>query len=109
MNMKIVSYVFLMLFIITITILLLIFVCLIYKSVKTGEEIRKITNELAKNLTNEKVKEYIDYINSIKVPNRKVHWNTLKAGYKLVQINDNINPQLKTELKIIMLSKGILV
>lgn len=109
MNMEMISYISLMLFIITLTIISLIFVYLAYKCVKTGEEIAKITNGLADNLTDMKVKEYMDYINSIKVPNRKVYWNTLRAGYELIEMNDNIDRELKTHLKITMLSKGIIL
>lgn len=82
---------------------------ILYRGCKVGEEINRKTYELGKELTNEKVKDYIYFIDGIKVPDRKVYWNTLKAGYRLVKMNDNIDDGLKEKLRVTMLSKGILV
>ena len=60
-------------------------------------------------MTNEKVENYRAFIDSMEIPNRKVYWNTLRAGYKMIEIDNNVDEKLKEELKIIMLSKGILV
>lgn len=82
---------------------------LLYKGYRTGIRIKEITYELGKELDNEKVLDYINFIDGIEIPDRKVYWNTLKAGYRLIEMNSNIDNELKKQLKIVMLGKGVLI
>lgn len=82
---------------------------LMYKGYRIGEAIKKKTYELGKDLNIKKVEDYNMFVDSIEVPNRKVYWNMLKAGYKLIEMNDSIDNKTKEQLKITMLSKGILL
>lgn len=82
---------------------------LLYKGYRTGVKIKEITYNLGKNLDNEKVLDYISFVDRIEIPDRKVYWNTLKAGYRLIEMNDSIDDKLKEQLEIVMLSKGVLI
>lgn len=82
---------------------------LLYKGYRTGMRIKKITYELGKELDNERVLDYMNFTDSIEIPDRKVYWNTLKAGYRLIEMDNSIDDKLKEQLKIVMLSKGILI
>lgn len=85
------------------------FIYIMFNSCKIGEEIKKKTYELGKELNNEKAEDYIAFIDGIKVPDRKVYWNTLRAGYRLIETNRSIDSKLKEKLRIIMLSRGVLI
>lgn len=81
----------------------------IWKGYLAGKKIKEKTYQLSKSLTNEKVEEYIKLIDSVEIPPRNYHWNMIKAGYEIVKMNGEIEINLIEELKIAILSKGILV
>jgi len=60
-------------------------------------------------LTDEKVNSFANIINSINIPNRAVNGKTIKAGYEIINMDTNIDEGLKSNLRIILLSKGVLV
>lgn len=74
-----------------------------------GKRIKESTYQLGKNLTNDKVEDYIKFIDSIEISPRKYHWNMIQAGYKIVKMNKEIEIELVEQLRITILSKGILV
>lgn len=57
----------------------------ICKAYNAGKAIKEETFELGKDLNDEKVERYSKFVENINIPNRMVYWNTLRAGYKLVQ------------------------
>ncbi|AKL94779.1 hypothetical protein CACET_c13140 [Clostridium aceticum] len=80
-----------------------------WKSHQIGKEIKEATFNLNIDLDNDKALDYMQFVYNIEIPNRKVYWNTLKAGYQLIKISDNVDDSIKQRLRIIMLSKGILI
>lgn len=82
---------------------------ILWKGYIVGRKIKENTYQLGKDLTNEKVEEYIKYIDYIEIPPRKYYWNILKAGYKIVELNNSIDKKVLEQLKITILSKGILI
>lgn len=81
----------------------------LWKGYLTGRKIKEKTYQLGKDLTPEKVEDYIKFIDSIEIPPRKYHWNMIQAGYEIVRANKGIDVELIEKLRIIILSKGILV
>ena len=81
----------------------------LWKGYLVGRKIKEKTYQLGKDLTPEKVEDYIKFIDSIEIPPRKYHWNMIQAGYEIVRANKGIDRSLTEQLKIVILSKGILV
>lgn len=81
----------------------------VYKAYKAGEAIREKTFGLGEGLNNAKAEDYYNFIKGINIPNRKIYWNTLQAGYKLTVEDESIDGSIKIKLRRIILSKGILV
>lgn len=81
----------------------------LWKGYLIGRKIKEKTYQLGKYLNNSKVEDYIKFIDSIEIPPRKYHWNMIKAGYEMVKMNKDIEVSLIEQLKITILSKGILV
>ncbi len=81
----------------------------LWKVYLVGRKIKDKTYQLGKDLNNGKVEDYIIFIDSLEIPPRRYHWNMIKAGYKIVKINGEVDANLIKRLKIVILSKGILV
>lgn len=81
----------------------------LWKGYLVGRKIKDKTYELGKSLASEKVEDYIKFIDSIEIPPRKYYWNMIKAGYEIVRANKEIDIELVEKLRIIILSKGILL
>lgn len=82
---------------------------ILWKGYLIGRKIKEKTYQLGKDPTNEKVEDYIKYIDSVNIPPRKYHWNMLKSGYEIVKVNNVIDRKLVEQLRITMLSKGVLI
>ncbi len=82
---------------------------ILWKGCLIGRKIKERTYQLGKDLTNEKVEDYIKYIDSLNIPPRKYHWNMLRLGYEIIKMNKEIDANLIYQLKITILSKGVLV
>lgn len=82
---------------------------ILWKGYLVGRKIKEKTYQLGKDLTNTKVEDYIKFIDSIEIPPRKYHRNTIQAGYEIVRINKEIDIELLEKLRITILSKGILI
>ena len=82
---------------------------ILWKGYRVGKKLKEKTYHLGKKLTNEKVEDYMKYIDSVEIPPTKCHWNMLKAGYKIIELNGCIDEELIRQLKITILSKGILI
>lgn len=74
-----------------------------------GGKIRKKTYQLSKNLNHKKVEDYINYIDKITIPPRIYHHYMLQSGYEIVKMNKDIDTDIKEQLKIALLSKGVLI
>lgn len=81
----------------------------LWKGYLVGKKIKEKTYQLGKDLTDEKVENYIKYIDSVEVPPRRYHWDMLKSGYEIVKTNKDIDIRLAEQLRITILSKGILI
>ncbi len=81
----------------------------LWKGYLTGRKIKEKTYQLGKDLTPEKVEDYIKFIDSIEIPPRKYHYDTIRGGYEIVKMNKEIDIELEEQLKVTILSKGILV
>lgn len=81
----------------------------LWKGYLVGRKIKEKTYHLGKDLTPEKLEDYIKFIDSIEIPPRKYHWNMIQAGYEIIKINEEIDIKLVERLKITILSKGILL
>lgn len=79
------------------------------RSYLTGKKIKEKTYQLGKDLSNEKVEDYIKFIDSVEIPARRYYWNMIKSGYEIIRTNKGIDIKLVEQLKIVVLSKGILV
>lgn len=80
---------------------------ILWNAYLVGRKIKEKTYQIGKDLTNEKVEDYIKYIDSVNIPPRKYHWNMLKSGYEIVKVNNLIDRKLVERFKITILSKGI--
>lgn len=98
----VIGYILMILSVIAINIVL-------WKGYLTGRKIKEKTYQLGKGLNDEKVKDYIKFIDNIEIPPRRYYWNMVQAGYEIVKINEDINLELVEQLKIVILSRGILV
>ena len=82
---------------------------ILWKGYRVGKKLIEKTYHLGKKLANEKVEDYMKYIDSVEIPPTKCHWNMLKAGFKIVEMNKEIDNKLLRQLKITILGKGVLV
>lgn len=64
---------------------------ILWKGYIVVRKIKENTYQIRKDLTNEKVEEYIKYIDCIDIPPKKYYWNILKARYKIVELNNSID------------------
>lgn len=83
------------------------FFYIIFKGYQYTRNISKKVYELGKGVTHEKIEDYIAYIDTKYIPFYAT--NFVKAGYKLIDMDESIDENIKKNLKIIILGKGILV
>lgn len=88
---------------------LIFFLYTIIKGYNYTGNLGKKVNSLGKGITPEKVEEFIVYLDAKYIPFRFYTINLIKAGYRLVEMDGSIDVGLKQRLKIMILSKGILV
>lgn len=74
---------------------------------KHTQKILENTIELKNNITNKNVINYIIFINNIDIPNKILCKNIISDVYKLIKNSDNINQQLKVDLRILLECKGV--
>ncbi|MCY6369095.1 transcription factor [Clostridium ganghwense] len=84
------------------------------KNIRAEEEEKRIIKKLIKNtvnleenLTNEKVTEYIEFVRQIKIPNKVMCKNIARDGYDMVKASENIEDNLKSNLRTILECKGV--
>lgn len=82
---------------------------ILWKGYLVGRKIKEKTYQLGKDLNNERVEDYIRYIDSVEIPSRKYYVNMIKAGYEIIKSNNDIDIKLAEQLRVVILSKGILV
>lgn len=105
------AYIFMLIahfvFLSTTFILLCILIVKLIQFYRNEGKIQKTVYDLQMDLTNEKVNNFANIIDAMDIPNRAVNWKTIKAGYQLIILNNNIDSEVKEHLKIILLSKGV--
>lgn len=74
---------------------------------RTIQKILKNTIELENNLTNINVIKYVQFIQSIEIPDKTICKNVIIEGFKLVRDCDDISDKLKADLRIILECKGV--
>lgn len=89
-----------------------LFSILFYKIYILSGNHHKIINEALKNLqhnlTNRGVADFINNLNTMKkIPNKNNNWNNLTKAYYMVKNNKAIDNDLKTQLRIALILKGI--
>ena len=62
---------------------------------------------LSNNLENDEVEYFIEYIKDTSIPNRPEIWNLIRACYKLVNQEPDIDRKLKNDLRRVLLGKGV--
>lgn len=89
-----------------------LFSILFYKIYIISGNHHKIINEairnLQDNLTNRGVADFINTLNAMKkIPNKNNNWDNLTKAYYIVKNNKAIDNDLKTQLRIALILKGI--
>lgn len=74
---------------------------------RTIQKIIKNTIELENNLTTINVIKYLQFIQSIDIPNKTICKNVIIEGFKLVRDCEDINDKLKADLRILLECKGV--
>lgn len=82
------------------------FLYIIYKGFLYTNNLSKKVNELGKGITFEKVEEFKAFLNTKYIPFYAA--NFVKAGYRLIEMDENIDAEIKKKIKVMALSKGIL-
>ncbi|QUH21255.1 hypothetical protein [Alkaliphilus sp. B6464] len=98
-----------LIFLSTAFILLCIIIVKTIKFSNNERRIRSMVYDLQFNLTNEKVNDFANIISTMDIPNRPVNWKTIRAGYHLIELDVNIDNEVKSKLKVILLSKGVYI
>lgn len=99
-------------FIVNIYILIIgvIFLMLLaYKGYRYTNILSKKVYNLGKKVTPGNVEDLITYLDAKNIPFRPYTLGLIKGGYKIVEMDDSIDVELKKRLKVMVLSKGILV
>lgn len=87
----------------------LVFNLILWKGYMIGRKLKEKTYQLGKDLTYEKVEDYIKFIDSIEIPLRKYYYDMIRAGHEIVKMNKEVDINLVEKLKVMILSKGVLV
>jgi len=74
---------------------------------RTIQKIIKNTIQLENNLTTINVIKYLQFIQSIDIPNKTICKNVIIEGFKLVRDCEEINDKLKADLRILLECKGV--
>lgn len=80
---------------------------IIFKGYRYTSILSKMVYRLGKGITDEKVEDFIAYLDTKYIPFYAT--NLVKSAYRLVDMDESIEVDLKLRLKIMALSKGILV
>lgn len=62
---------------------------------------------MGENLTNERVERFIMLVKRVTVTNHPEMWNSLRAGFQMVNQSPSISSDLKRQLMNVLLSKGV--
>jgi hypothetical protein len=62
---------------------------------------------MGENLTNERVERFIMLVKRVTVTNHPDMWNSLRAGFQMVNQSPSISSDLKKQLMNVLLSKGV--
>jgi hypothetical protein len=73
----------------------------------TIQKILKNTMELENNLTNINTIRYLQFIQSIDIPDKIMCKNVIIEGFKLVKDCEKISDKLKADLRILLECKGV--
>lgn len=82
----------------------------IFKNVFDGirfNRIKKLIEKFSNSVSNEQVEKLIKMIRKYKLHNVPEVWNTLRAGFTLVNNSEEVSYELKKELMNVLLSKGV--
>ncbi|CAK7036980.1 hypothetical protein [Tissierella sp.] len=79
----------------------------IVKGYKYTINLSKKVYSLGKGITIEKVEDFMAYLDVKYIPFYAV--NFVKAGYRLIAMDQGVDEELKRKLKIMSLSKGVVV
>lgn len=74
---------------------------------KQTQRILENTIELKNNITNKNVINYIMFIKNINIPNKILCKSIIIDVYKLIKDSENINQQLKVDLRMLLECKGV--
>lgn len=81
----------------------------IFKGYRYTDALSKKIYDLGKGVTSKKVEDFIVFIDTRYIPFRFYTHGLIKAGFRIVDMDKDIDIELKKKLKIMALSKGILV
>lgn len=76
---------------------------------RNGEKIKSAVRGLVYELKDDKIRDYINFVDEVQMPHLRTYHDISKAGYILIIEDENISQELKVELRKAMLSSGILV
>ncbi|MCS7462844.1 hypothetical protein N0M98_22215 [Paenibacillus doosanensis] len=79
----------------------------IYHQFVKPAKIQGAVKRLGGNLNDAGVREFIQFIGSMKIPNQPKAWNACRASYELVRSGKAVSEELKEELKRTLLSAGV--
>lgn len=65
----------------------------------------KMTKDFKNDMSNDKVKEYIKFIDKIQINNSTL--GVAKDGYELIKDNKNVDKQLRNDLGLLLEMKGV--
>jgi len=74
---------------------------------KTLDKIIKNTMELETDLNNLKVIQYLQFIQSIEIPNKILCKNIIIEGYKIIKDSKEIDEKIKGDLRFVLECKGV--
>ncbi len=80
---------------------------ILIKGYLVGNKLKKLTFELSKHCTEEKIENYINFIENNEIPPKQYFWNLMVATHKLIEMGNAIDKELKDKFKILILGKGI--
>lgn len=76
--------------------------------IKYNKYLKSVSEKLINNLTNQGVVDFMSDINSIKrIPNTRHLWDEVKATYNTVNVSQNIDMDIKTQLRVMLRLKGV--
>lgn len=82
---------------------------IVFKSARYTDRLIKKVYDLGKGITAEKIEDFISYLDTRYIPFKFQAPDFMKAGYKLISMDYGTDEELKRRLRIVILSKGVLV